>query len=981
MEDNSLDEYLPVATLLGLELDVEPTPSTVADGSRLYLFPEVVNIVLEFASDDGAVDDFVEFLRVRGALLLATRWVAYRVRKIPFFWTRLVVSPSARLSTLRKWIFLSARLPLHIQFRVVQPIPPPSFSPNNHLDAWLEAAVLQLCMQMDRYSSGLVEDVLFYLESTKLLLLRSLDITFRLDSFRHLRPFAMEQFAFRELPALGVPFRPFTSLIWVVGDVASPTATYFTADVATCSIVQPASWLISWSDAMAVITCSLLVSSLVLDGLSLDYRPGSITCSAPLVCVVDLAVTFHDSDSMAELVSHLNLPCLKTLRVNITATRDVQRLCTCSALLASIDELILSGSCPSGNEFYAIYSLMRVATCLDICKVSKVFYSAFDVASRRPQPPVGTNWNACPRLERLLVHDVSLSDLRALMLSRRDRGYQQLQYVMVCQPTGGWDATVDAWFQAEGSVVILPSLEARVYIYFCLSSGTFFGFFGFSLFFDSFRSYARPMSTQAVVSLAPPVAPIDRLPNEMLTKIFDHVCEDSDSDDEFDILPFHLETDPRDILYSTHTRWRNVISAAPHYWCKLSLDRDTSPAFVERHVSNVGELPLDVSIFLDVDKPPRPHLRGRQPPPSPSSSSSGSSSPGMDSSDPIHPLNLHAFAENARECLTAALPAVRLWQNVSFWTSTDVFLLEFLRLYANADAPLLESLLFACPSTGRNRRPCDGLFVTPPMLFRGHLPNLSELRLLSATLPWDARGCFGRLFALDIRNLPGVGWPTVPAFIGALVASTALRHLVLGGAGVVVDHASVIHAFTLPSLETLAIVYSERAMGFITLLAACSFPVLKEFNAYDFDRVAWAAILHLAFFDQLERCSISGSLSSVVHIPVLQICYLPKFDLPLIEDHLLGSSAFIMTPTEVLEQYKSHRHAVQCYSCSPLLKVPSAEAIPELSFWFPMEPLGRLQQAGSKIGAQISIEAVAWYWSGSMLDWLLRNQYVGLFRA
>jgi hypothetical protein len=218
------------------------------------------------------------------------------------------------------------------------------------------------------------------------------------------------------------------------------------------------------------------------------------------------------------------------------------------------------------------------------------------------------------------------------------------------------------------------------------------------------------------------------------------------------------------------------------------------------------------------------------------------------------------------------LPAIRLWQNVSFWTSTDVFLLEFLRLYANADAPLLDSLLFACPSTGRNRRPCDGLFVTPPTLFRGHLPNLSELRLLSATLPWDARGYFGRLFALDVRNLPGVGWPTVPAFIGALVASTALRHLVLGGAGVVVDHASVIHAFTLPSLETLTIVYSERAMGFITLLAACSFPVLKEFNAYDFDRVAWAAILHLAFFDQLERCSISGSLSSVVHIPGLLRC-------------------------------------------------------------------------------------------------------------
>jgi hypothetical protein len=97
----------------------------------------------------------------------------------------------------------------------------------------LEEAVLQLCMQMDRCaslsvtadSSGLVEDILFYLESTKPLLLRSLDITFRLDSFRHLRPFAMEQFAFRELPALGVPFRPFTSLIWVVDDAASPTAT------------------------------------------------------------------------------------------------------------------------------------------------------------------------------------------------------------------------------------------------------------------------------------------------------------------------------------------------------------------------------------------------------------------------------------------------------------------------------------------------------------------------------------------------------------------------------------------------------------------------------------------------------------------------------------------------------------------------------------------------------------------------------------
>lgn len=125
-----------------------------------------MNIVLEFASDGDFVEDFDDFLRTRGSLLLTTRWIAHRVRKIPFFWTRLILSPIARLYTLKKWIFFSARLPLYVWLRAIQLVPPPPLSPNNNLDNWVQEAILLLSMQMDRCatlsivadSSGLIDD-------------------------------------------------------------------------------------------------------------------------------------------------------------------------------------------------------------------------------------------------------------------------------------------------------------------------------------------------------------------------------------------------------------------------------------------------------------------------------------------------------------------------------------------------------------------------------------------------------------------------------------------------------------------------------------------------------------------------------------------------------------------------------------------------------------------------------------------------------
>ncbi|KAJ7631401.1 hypothetical protein DFH06DRAFT_1140642 [Mycena polygramma] len=474
-------DYSSLVDLSTYPKDVPPYPA-VADWSRPYLWEDIAHILFPAIARDASFD-FNALIEIRGRLMLTSRWGRYKVCDIPDFWTRLIVSPRAHLDVVREWLEMTDTLsppPLTITFRATRGDTVSPYFPNNNLTYWVDTAASILASQLDRCVSlaivadnpELLTDIMFLVEGTRPALLKKLDVMFGIADYSHVRPHVLHNFAFLDLPPIGSPFRPFTSLSWIAGAGSNPSVTYTTSEIASCSIVHPSAQLVYWMVVICVLTSSNLIDTLLLDGLPFNYHPGTLTCSPPMHALVRLDVAFRGSDNMAQLVTRLNAPSLKVLRVTVTSPRDVQCLCACPGLLATIEDLVLTGSCAAGNEFYAIYSLLHRTTLIDLRSASNIFFSALAVASRRPRPQLGPNWNACPFLKHLVLSQVSLRDVQALLLMRLSKGYDMVESVCIAEVAGGEDATISAWFAAHDVhlticvILLFPFLSVR----FCLDS-------------------------------------------------------------------------------------------------------------------------------------------------------------------------------------------------------------------------------------------------------------------------------------------------------------------------------------------------------------------------------------------------------------------------------------------------------------------------------------------------------------------------------
>ncbi|KAJ6514268.1 hypothetical protein C8R47DRAFT_1206637 [Mycena vitilis] len=362
--------------------------------------------------------------------------------------------------------------------------------------------------------------------------------------------------------------------------------------------------------------------------------------------------------------------------------------------------------------------------------------------------------------------------------------------------------------------------------------------------------------------------PVSRLPNELLTEIFECLCETEPDDnlEDYSVVSYRLYTDRRDAVCEAYDPWRALVEGQPRFWRQLFIDCTTTPEFVARHVSFVGSLLLEVRIVLDATIKDFGVHRDDE------------------DSTSVPYTDLDSISDIVRDCLLAARPSTHLWRDLQFLASNDSFLLHWLNVFGNAPAPVLRTFLFACPSSVGNHRSCCGLFVTPPHLFR-HLPALRMLRLIAATLPWGEASYFSRLEDLEIRDLPVVAWPTVPALIRTLVCSSAIRRLVLGGGGVVLDEHLVVDCFVMANLQTLTIFFAPHTARFLSVLAAGRFPSLTEFNAHSFTDAGWLLTFETTIYTRLQRMTMSGQIDRIGHIPLLL-------------DHLDGISHLDVSDTE-----------------------------------------------------------------------------------
>lgn len=410
------------------------------------------------AAEIDTYDTVIEFLRFRGVLRLLARATCSIVRTYPAFWNRVIFTPRAPLMFLRRCLERSSLLSLLVVFNAsgIGANAPLTF--DNDLCSVSQyvvdaAAVLNLdmdrCAALSIHADNLdfLHDILEGIILSEPERLQAMDVTFRIDNYADFRPHTLHNFHFARIPPIGLPFPAFTTLAWMFASVSKPCITFITSESASCSIVNPWVEPITWQDVETVLYSSMHLATLILDNILFDSRHGEFNSTIPLDKLVELDLTFRGRYSMASLVSRLNVPCLRTLRVTITDIRDFECLSGCGSVLTVVKELVLIGTCRPSLSMYKIFSMLHAVQVIDLRLGCSDFLRELIYASSKPSPFSDVNWHACPALSTVLVHGVSISSLKRLVVNREAEGYKQLARIVISDPAGGWDDTMDNWLQ------------------------------------------------------------------------------------------------------------------------------------------------------------------------------------------------------------------------------------------------------------------------------------------------------------------------------------------------------------------------------------------------------------------------------------------------------------------------------------------------------------------------------------------------------
>ncbi|KAJ7616330.1 hypothetical protein DFH06DRAFT_1343338 [Mycena polygramma] len=374
-----------------------------------------------------------------------------------------------------------------------------------------------------------------------------------------------------------------------------------------------------------------------------------------------------------------------------------------------------------------------------------------------------------------------------------------------------------------------------------------------------------PLSLQAVAK----IPPILRIPVETASIIFEYACTPCPD------VPILLYCEVYNLrctkLRHINREWRTIIDTNPIFWTKLHINCWTTVQQILMHMSFIGNMAMDVTIYLDpaatqyLDGPPSPD-------PSYSPSSDDTSSDGSASTDPDDlsisdasedtsspdAFNVDEHAAMARLCLAAALPSVDRWMRVCFWTSTDVFLLAILDTLASVPGPDVQYFTFGCPSGPYDVSSCSPILSNPRAIFNGFLPLVETIQLVGVPPSFVTPHLAG-LRRLVISDIPGDLRPTVSELTTALTGCPSLEQLVFTG-GVVVypSDSDVAPRFTMHSLETLTVIGSEETELSLRFLISMEAPELQSTRLNNLRPVEWASASRIRALRNIDYVSIIG---------------------------------------------------------------------------------------------------------------------------
>ncbi|KAJ7112263.1 hypothetical protein C8R44DRAFT_741953 [Mycena epipterygia] len=770
-EDYADGRYLDVNAVLDCNGAEHDDGETQADGTITVLPNELITHVFHLSCEVDGVDDLDAWLQHRDSLLKVSRDY---VLNHPAFWTHLLVSadtidlvPEAISAADGHPLYLTVFIPDSdaIPDSIAPPVPQSEESEDEldlmplYLDRLAEVVgpVLSQCsgLSIESSSFSAANSLMLRLQLHHPTIMDYTSITYAFSDFFDYPNRTFAGYAFASGPAYGCPFTPSTAITIEPSDLAVTTVTRVSSSSSYTIIRQAVSCPMQWEDAIDVLDPYGSVETVTLRDVRWSTAPFGPRISCPFSTVHKVDIAFCGNTDMVDLAAHLNLPCLRDLTVRLSCRADVDSLSACGAILSVVTcvRIFLDYACPVSVvsvltiPFHRIFGMLYCVERLDVSCPILDFFSLFKLASRQSHVGVGKNWAACPALEHLCFHSVSLQQLRDLICIRRMSGYRPLKTISTRGILHADGPDIRAWLRDENLMHMLmddPPVKvyySRIYIYigwyFCVVVSVWMS--------STFVSDASLITTSC---LRRP-STRSRFPFEILVQILVWACG--------------RYFDGRDAF----VKMSGMQTAG--VWASYSLRPSLLRSSTDLWISRIADYPISLRIVLDMY-----HLN---------------SPPGVDYVTFEEMLAI--TVRQASRCRSLRIEAD---------DSPRVQLL--LSALSECNWPRLTNFALISIPFSRPHSPLLAIQPEQPGM-SAHAHSLLALRLTGMVFSWIDTQCYASLTMLILDKFVESVAPTVRELHGILTSSTQLRRLSISDIDCPGSPNHLLPPIHLPFLESL----------------------------------------------------------------------------------------------------------------------------------------------------------------------------------
>ncbi|KAJ7278818.1 hypothetical protein C8J57DRAFT_1502660 [Mycena rebaudengoi] len=219
-------------------------------------YTELILHALTFIAEYDPPLTLEECIHFRRVLHLVFRTL---VDSVPYFWSRILITPTTHLVYAEQWFALAQSYPLNIHVRT-----PSSYfflaSDHDGFNIWEHfACLLKLIAASFSTCTNLVLETahpdLLRIATDELrpaiptvLQRMSVVMAHEYPPFRNFQPQVLTDFVFLDPASFGQPFRPFSRLSIVHADVNCPVFSYIAADCSVAVVQLPHTYSLDWRD-------------------------------------------------------------------------------------------------------------------------------------------------------------------------------------------------------------------------------------------------------------------------------------------------------------------------------------------------------------------------------------------------------------------------------------------------------------------------------------------------------------------------------------------------------------------------------------------------------------------------------------------------------------------------------------------------------------------------------------------------------------